>query len=108
MRYGDGWDEVWRWVEGTENIKGEREGDEMNKSVPYEEAKNNKWNLWVDSNNKYTADQALLAVMMDIRGELQKINRTLSCRNTLDIPHLLRQIQRNTRRKKKVIKKGGK
>lgn len=53
-------------------------------------------------------EQAQLAVLMDLRDELKEIKqvlqRTFLCHNTLDIPHKLDKIVRNTtpQRKKKV------
>lgn len=37
-----------------------------------------------------------IAVLMDIRDELQTLNRLLGCRNFTGIPAVLRAIQRNT------------
>lgn len=42
------------------------------------------------------------ALLMDIRFELKRLNATLECDNTQSIPRLLRSIQRNTRRTRKV------
>lgn len=41
--------------------------------------KNAQWLLNVDANNKVSTDDAQLAVLMDIRDELQQINRMLGC-----------------------------
>jgi len=49
---------------------------------------------------------AMLAVLMDIRQELRKINRTLQCEDTVDIPKILRSIRRNTAKPKKKIGAG--
>lgn len=40
------------------------------------------------------ADGATLAVLLDIRDELQRLNDLLHCRNFLDVPHTLRRIDR--------------
>lgn len=40
-----------------------------------------------------------VAVLMDIRDELQKLNALLHCHNTVAIPALLRGIKRNTQPK---------
>ena len=42
------------------------------------------------------------ALLMDIRDELQTLNRLLSCRNFLDIPGQLRTIAKNTEKKKRL------
>jgi hypothetical protein len=54
-------------------------------------------------------DAAQLAVLMDIREELQRLNRVMQCQNTLDIPNILRTIRKNTapRRRKPTTKKRG-
>jgi len=36
------------------------------------------------------------AILMDIRQEIQKLNRILGCANFLEVPHVLRAIRRNT------------
>lgn len=49
-------------------------------------------------------EHASLAVLMDIREELQAINRRLNCSETLEIPRLLREIRRNTTKPRKKRK----
>lgn len=41
-----------------------------------------------------TLDQAQLAVLMDIREELQRLNRLLHCHNFIGMPATLRSISR--------------
>jgi hypothetical protein len=48
-----------------------------------------------------TFDGAQLAVLMDIRDELQGIRALLNCSNCLEIPRTLRAIRANTSRIKK-------
>ena len=62
-----------------------------------------------DANWRITGDmtfeKATLAVLMDIRDELQRLNNLLHCSNFTMFPMLLRQIRRNTTkpsRKRKV------
>lgn len=50
-------------------------------------------------------EQCTLAVLMDIRDELKRINTRLDCHETLSIPALLRRIKANTTRKRKAKKK---
>lgn len=52
----------------------------------------------------YTYPGLTLAVLMDIRDELQQLNAVLNCRNFLAIPHTLKTIARNTRKKPKAKK----
>lgn len=62
--------------------------------------KNVGWNL---PERTSTYDQAQLAVLMDIRDELQELNALFRCHNFLQIPAVLRDIRRNTCRKKKKV-----
>lgn len=48
--------------------------------------------------------QVHVAVLMDIRDELQQLNRTLACPNTQAIPRYLREIICNTTKKKRRVK----
>ena len=64
---------------------------------------------WIVTNNKGTSDistweQLQLAVLMDLRDELQKLNRLLGCQNFIEIPTILREIRRNTTKKKRKKK----
>lgn len=47
---------------------------------------------------------AQIAVLMDIRDELKKLNDLLGCRNFINIPLSLNQIEENTRRRKRKEK----
>lgn len=51
--------------------------------------------------DRITWEGAKLAVLMDIRDELQKLNRLLGCSNFTDIPRILRRTEQNTRKRKK-------
>ena len=46
-------------------------------------------------------DQVQAALLMDLRDELKQLNRVFACPNAQEIPSLLRQIEQNTRRKKR-------
>lgn len=61
------------------------------------------WNLITTADGRSAAswDQAQLAILMDIRDQLRTLNALLRCPNFLNIPTSLRQIERNTKRKKK-------
>ena len=52
--------------------------------------------LWADMR-----DGVMLAVLMDLRDELQAIKGILLCHNMLSIPRRLEQIERNTRTTRK-------
>lgn len=52
-----------------------------------------------DGNNTY--EQARLAVLMDIRHELQRLNNVFHCHNFLEVPVMLRKIMANTAKPKR-------
>lgn len=72
--------------------------------------KNRRWPLAVDRNGVYDEQQAQIAVLMDIRDELQELKKTasrISRAEVLDLLYWLKTIGRNTgkraKRKKKKI-----
>jgi hypothetical protein len=56
--------------------------------------KNTNWSIKTNSDGTTPTDDAHLAVLMDIRDELQQLNRLLHCRNFTGMPHELRQLNR--------------
>lgn len=74
--------------------------------VVWDTLRNTKWKLWRGENG-YQNDQVTHALLMDIRAELQQINQTLGCRNTLDIPVRLRAIERRLAAQTKLLAKAG-
>lgn len=70
--------------------------------------KNVNWLVAEPDGNVPTCERCCLAVLMDIRDELQRLNTLLSCENFLRIPHDLQQIRRNTAkpRRKPAARKG--
>jgi hypothetical protein len=72
----------------------------MNKQFPDIE-----WNLADNAGNVETWERVQIAVMMDIRRELQSLNRLLACPNFTGIPETLRQIKRNTTKPRKRASK---
>lgn len=52
-----------------------------------------------------TWEQVGIAVLMDIRDELKRLNAAIYCQNALAIPALLRNIDRNTKPKRKRAKR---
>ena len=49
-------------------------------------------------------DYAKLSVLMDIRDELQVLNRVFQCPNFLAVPRKLDIIIKNTKKKKRLVK----
>lgn len=64
--------------------------------------KNVDWAILRNTNGTTSAETASLAVLMDIRDELQKLNRVFECHNFLRISQTLEQIRRSTTKKRKV------
>jgi hypothetical protein len=66
--------------------------------------KNVNWTLPTDpQNGRIQTWQAVeIAVMMDIRDELQTLNGLLRCPNFVEIPRTLRAIKRNTSKRKRA------
>ena len=65
------------------------------------------WNLSAASNGSAeTWQQASIAVLMDIRDELQRLNAAIYCPNFMAIPHKLDAIKTNTtpKRKRRTVK----
>lgn len=60
------------------------------------------WNL---GEGTATWDQVKVAVMMDIRDELKRLNTLLHCSNFQQIPRVLRSIRRNTYKRRKPTPK---
>lgn len=61
--------------------------------------KNWKWRV-LATNGEWGTETAQLAVLMDIRDELQRLNDVLHCHNFLSIPFKLDAIKRNTAKPK--------
>lgn len=64
------------------------------------------WNVTIDGNS-WSHDQIHMALLVDIRRELKKLNAVFACPNFLEVPRTLRDIKRNTAKRKrpKVIGK---
>jgi ABC-type transporter Mla MlaB component len=56
---------------------------------------------WTLPDTHHTYDSASLAVLMDLRDELKRLNNLLNCPNALEIPTILRKIRANTTKKRK-------
>lgn len=68
--------------------------------------KNVRWDLPGEETDAVISNEAVnQALLMDIRDELQKLNRLLHCPKFTDIPHPLRAIRSNTAKPKKGKKR---
>lgn len=70
--------------------------------MPDTRHKNTVWKLHANADGSLPISSCTVAVLMDIRDELQRLNTLLHCRNFTDIPVRLRAIQRNTVKKRKA------
>lgn len=69
--------------------------------------KDAQWHVADDAGRVTQWDQVQVAILMDLRDELKKLNAVFSCHNFLEVPQILREIRRNTRKpKKKAVAKG--
>lgn len=60
------------------------------------------WNL-ANSDGKIASwEMVVIAVMMDVRDELKRLNSLLYCHNFTGIPQTLRKVEKNTRKKKRA------
>ena len=62
--------------------------------------KDANWRLNVDNNGRVSNDDAQLAVLMDIRDELKRLNSLLHCQNFQAIPRILKRVSANTYERK--------
>lgn len=62
---------------------------------------------WTLPDSVMTWDQAAVAVLMDLRDELQRLNALLHCSNAQNIPHILRRIEDNTMPKPRKRRRRG-
>ena len=62
--------------------------------------KNVEWKPGDENGGAPTWERVGIAVLLDIRDELQTLNRLLSCPNFTEIPRTLRSIRKNTTRPK--------
>ena len=58
---------------------------------------NRKWYVDLTASGSAASNEVrIVAVLQDIRAELQQLNALLSCRNFTEIPATLREIRKNT------------
>lgn len=66
--------------------------------------KDTEWTCEGPNGRILSWEAAQTSVLMDLRDELKQLNRLLNCGNFLDIPNILRRIERNTRKRRYVRK----
>ena len=62
---------------------------------------NKIWTIGEQTGNVPTWERVGIAVLMDLRDELQRLNRLLACPQFLSIPSKLEAIRHNTRQPRK-------
>jgi len=83
------------------------EGGMSNMTRSYSEFRNANWTLAgsdTDTGALANVHEATLAVLMDIRSELQAIRRVAECHNVQRVPRILDTIAANTRKSKRPAK----
>ena len=78
----------------------------MGRFVPHEKVANTPWLIWENNDGRYDNEHVMHALLMDIRQSLQALLAIFRCNNAQQIPSLLRQIQVNTARKRRRVKRG--
>lgn len=63
--------------------------------------KDMNWTVHPMDSGNFSYDAAQLAVLMDLRDEMKKMNSILNCPNFLEIPAVLQRISRNTTKPRK-------
>jgi hypothetical protein len=63
--------------------------------------KDAEWTVEVNSDGRTSWEAAQLAVLMDIRDELKRVNFTLRCQETQRIPQTLKDIRRLLAKRRK-------
>ena len=64
--------------------------------------KNTQWVLKLNPDGTLQNDRVQIAVLMDIRDELQTLNFIFRCKNFVNLPHTLNRIDRRLRKKLKL------
>jgi len=63
------------------------------------------WRLHANESGTCSWDVVKVAVLMDIRDELKKLNRLLYCDNFVSVPRILRRISANTSKPRKKVRR---
>lgn len=64
----------------------------------HERKANQRWTVAPNTSGIFSHEAAQLAVLQDIRDEMQQLNRLLACPNFIGIPKTLRDIKRAVNR----------
>lgn len=67
--------------------------------------KDHDWGIPQDTSGTVSWNGVTVAVLMDIRDELKKLNSLLYCSNFIAIPRVLREVAKNTKPKPRRRKK---
>lgn len=67
--------------------------------------KDQNWTIPQSDSGTVSWDGVTVAILMDIRDELKKLNALLHCSNFVTIPTIMREVAVNTKPKKRKRKK---
>ena len=67
--------------------------------------KNQHWQPLDEDGKAPTWERIGIAVLMDIRDELQRLNAAIYCPNFIGIPRTLRAIERNTAKRRRKVRR---
>lgn len=68
--------------------------------------KNINWYVADEDGVTRSTEAAHLAVLMDVRDELKRLNALLHCHNAVEVPNILRTIAANTKPKRRKAQRG--
>ena len=77
----------------------------MSKSVRYKTVQNIDWNVWETDDGKYMPDQVQRAILMDIREELNRLNKVMQCPNVAAGFRALAAIARDEKRFQQAVRR---
>jgi len=64
--------------------------------------------MYGEEGGGYRDNMVIAGLLADLRDELRKLNRVFACPNFQEVPQILRDIKRNTRKKRKPKRAIGK
>lgn len=68
--------------------------------------RNMEWDIHINDDGTWPSEKVTIALLVDLRAELRRLNTLLHCSNFIDIPHKLERIKRNTTKRKNPVAKG--
>ena len=66
------------------------------------------WSIYINADGTWNDSDVMMALLHDIREELKRLNNLLHCRNFVEIPTILRDVRKNTTKRKRPKKQAPK